>query len=133
MFVSRQQPTVLDQFRWYEGQSQIDGTTGYWIFYDETSPDDDIQKVRIDWTYNEETDRELTITNIHEGNAHNGSWIKYTVDGDDVTLLYFDATTDVQVEISWNRVTKAGYLIDPNYDNGEKSCWNEQLQNIDCP
>jgi hypothetical protein len=132
MLVSREQPTELNAFRWYEGRNEIAGNTGYWIFYDDTQPDDDIQTVRVDWNYTDENDKDLTISNVKTGDLKNGSWIEYTVDGDDVTLMYYDSQEDAEVEISWNRVSKGGYLIDPAYENGTKSCWDEQLRNTDC-
>jgi len=132
MLVTRETPP-LDNFRWYEGQNQIDGKTGQWIFYDDKQPEENVQTVRVDWDYTDENQRELTITNVKTGDPYNGNWIKYKVDGDDVTLIYYDASDDAQVEISWNRADKTGYLIDPAYNDGNKSCWDAQKVNVDCP
>jgi hypothetical protein len=133
MLVTRENPTELTNFRWYEGRNEIGLNTGYWIFYDDTQPEDDIQTVRVDWDYTDDDNKELTITNVKTGDSKYDSWIRYTVNGDDVTLMYYDSEEDVQVEISWNRSDRTGYLIDPAYENGSKSCWDSQRQNTDCP
>jgi hypothetical protein len=132
MLVTRENPTPLEQFRWYEGENQIGALSGNWTFYDHTQPADDVPVVRVDWNYASEDDKELTFTNIRPGDAKNGSWINYTVTGADVTLKYYDSQEDNLVEISWNRTTGAGYLIDPAYENGAKSCWDENRQNVVC-
>ena len=99
MFVTRQLPSPLDGFRWYTGQSQIDGTSGHWQFYDETRPEESHETARINWVYNSETDRTLTFLN-NSDDAGAGDSLTYTVDGDNVTMTLIDVSASNTVEVS---------------------------------
>jgi len=36
------------------------------------------------------------------------------------------------VKIRWNQVSKDGYIIAPNLNGGEKSCWDATFANTPC-
>jgi hypothetical protein len=48
-------------------------------------------------------------------------------------VTYFDKSENSTLEISWDAATNAGYIIAPNYNNGQKSCWDNQLNDTTCP
>ena len=127
MFVTRQLPTPLTDFLWYTGESQIDATAGHWQFYDETRPEESHNTVRIDWVYNSETDRSLTFLN-NSDDSDAGNSITYTVDGDIVTMALIDISESNTVEVSWNKMTREGYIS----KNGVKGCWDQNLLDTAC-
>lgn len=122
-----------DNFLWYEGDSNLEGSSGFWQFYDASQPDNQVPFVRVDYEYNSETDKILTFTNNRPGDPGEGSTITYVVDGATVTMTVFRADEDKTTEVSWNRTTGTGYIIAPDYNNGEKACWDENQEDVACP
>lgn len=125
--------TQYDNFLWYEGDGNGQGTVGSWQFYDPSQPDNQVQFIKVEYQYNSETDRTLTFTNNHPGDPGEGSTITYVVDGESVSMTVFRADLDKTVEVSWNRTTGEGYIIAPDYNNGEKACWDENQEDVTCP
>lgn len=120
----------FDHFMWYNGHCNLDATAGDWTFYDETKPDSSINKVRIDWINNSELDRVLTFTNVLPGGQYENDQLKYTVDGNNRSIEFYDASEGTTVTIFWDAVTTAGYIQAPNYNNGEKAYWDENHNDI---
>lgn len=133
MFVSRQLPTPLKNFLWYEGQNQINGTSGYWQFYDDKKPTEKHKTVRIDWQYVSEDNRTLTFLNNNEDDQGFGDKLTYSIEGDDVGMLFFRAATKDTIEVAWNKTNGEGYIIAPFYNSGQKSCWDSNQNDVTCP
>jgi len=133
MFITAQIGAVeYDNFLWYEGNSNLEGSSGFWQFYDPSQPNSQVQFVRVDYQYNSETDKTLTFTNNRPGDPGENSTITYVVDGNTVTMTVFRADEDKTTEVSWNRTTGEGYIIAPDYNNGEQACWDENQQDVTC-
>ena len=130
MYVTQGTVLNLDHFLWYNGHCNINATTGDWIFYDLSKPDSFIEQVRIDWVINSETNRVLTFTNVLAGGKDEGDQLKYTVDGDNISVEFFDASQGTTAIISWDAVTTAGCIEAPNYNNGVPGCWDENHNDI---
>jgi hypothetical protein len=122
----------LDQFKWYDGETQIGDSTGFWQFYDHLKPEQSVQTVRVNWDYRSENKRTLEFIHNEPDHPQNGTTVSYAADNDSVTVEFFDSKKNDTVTISWNRVTGAGYLIAPNHNNGEKACWNDNREDVDC-
>ncbi len=132
MFVTGNFERPLENFLWYDGQSDFEATAGHWQFYDPNQPDRRVQHVRIDWTVQAEDDRTLTFLNNNENSPRFGDTLTYTVKGDDVTMTFVQAATGATIEVAFNRSTREGYIIAPNYKNGEKACWDGNLEDVAC-
>ncbi len=132
MFVSRQLPTPLDKFRWYEGDSAIDGGSGFWQFYNDSHPNEQRNHGRIDWEYISDDDRTLMFTNNNPDDQGVGSTLTYEVMSPDISVEFLNAGAQDTVKAAWNNQTGEGYIIDPNFNNGEKSCWDENQQDVQC-
>ena len=52
--------------------------------------------------------------------------------GSDRSVSYFDASTGQAVEIGWDAITKAGWLIAPGFNGGLKACWDATLNDVAC-
>jgi hypothetical protein len=134
MFVTSPTHTPpLSDFLWYEGESELDGETGYWQFYDDQQPAQNVETVLIDWQFIADDDRTLTFTNVKVGDPRFGDRLRYQIAGEDVAMLFTEAASGDSVQVAWNMATGEGFIIAPNYRNGQKSCWNSTQDDIDCP
>jgi len=123
----------LDHFLWYEGRSKIGNKEGWWMFYDDRSPDSSIDVIRIDWEILDENDGELIFTNVKVTSNEHEDYLKYGVELTDRFLIYFDKSENRTNTIYWNAETKAGYIEWFDYNDGAKSYWDENLEDTTGP
>ncbi|HEY9114468.1 MAG TPA: hypothetical protein VIN10_07180 [Bacteroidales bacterium] len=121
-------------FLWYSGKSAFDRSGGYWILNEK--PDSPNPILQIDWVYEGNSIGNIQYTNIKTGDAENGSYINYGTASGDLDRfynLYFNSSANL-TEIEWNsidfhgRVKNAQHFGDQNWH-----CWDNTLQDIDCP
>ncbi len=125
----------VDDFNWFVGENNIATTEGYWIFY---SPDDKKEKLRVEWTYNYSDSTGTTKFIIIDQDADNyNSYLYY---GNNLTGLYncffniINTTDTTSVEIQWHNQTKIGRIKSVKYFGDEAwHCWDENLQDCQCP
>lgn len=122
----------LDGFLWYEGRAAMTNKSGVWHIYDAKQPDKQVEDLQIDWSIPSENEANLVFTVVKPGVSENGDTLTYQVKDDNRLIRYFDNSESATVEISWLESTGEGYLIDPKYRNGEKSCWDGQQQDVVC-
>ncbi len=122
----------LDEFVWFYGESNITANSGYWIFHD-LDEGTEVEVARIDWDYNAPLDRELVFENIDVASNDYGDRLTYRVDGTIFSITFFDASKDLLSDITWNRQTGTGSLLVPDYNDGERACWDEQQDDTTCP
>jgi len=122
----------LDNFLLFEGQAQLDGTSGYWIYYDWTQPDQQSRISRLDWSKKSENALDLTLKVLSNRNNNINDVIEYQISDSTKMVTYTDASKSSELKIHWNSETHAGYLIDPGYNSGEKACWDSNFQNVAC-
>jgi hypothetical protein len=132
MVVDRQVPPILIDFLWYDGESRIDGTSGHWQFYSVENRVQPNPAVRIDWEFQSEDDRTLTFANNDQASAGLGDWLRYEVLADDFAVTFFNASDTTTTEIVWNQGNGAGSILAPNYNNGERACWDENHDDVGC-
>ncbi len=132
MYVTRQLPTELNHFLWYSGEAEISGENGFWVFYDDTKPNENAEVIGIDWTVNSETDREITFTDRNVDSPGLGNTLNYDLLTPNVTMTIVNATAGDSTEVSWNMDSGEGHIIAPDYNDGNKACWNSTQENIDC-
>lgn len=132
MRVSRTGSSPLDDFLWYDGRANLDGTGGEWHVYDASAPSSGTEILEIDWTHPNETSWSLTFTNVNPSAEQVGDQLVYEVDGELKTVRYLDASALAQIEIQWSTATGAGYIEAPNYNNGARACWDTNFDNAAC-
>jgi len=125
----------FDDFVWYTGTHNLDGTIGQWTIY--KSPTEDYEFLRIDWTRNpEDNTGTLKYTNIVPDGPENGGYIYYGNDQDgdfDVFYDIYNKGADNLIEIDYNsqyhngRVRNEVFFGDANW-----RCWDESYGNITC-
>ena len=123
---------TLDHTLWYEGQSSLTNNSGYWIFY-AIQDDPSAQSARVDWSFVSEEDSELVFENIRVGDEHEGDRLTFTLDGTTRTIEFHPGDGGDVSFVTWDSETGAGSLQVPSYNGGEEACWDETLQDVDCP
>ena len=128
-FVSNSATTpVLDNALLFHGNTNFDATNGTWIYYDPASGD---QVSTLEWDINDDQ-RALTLEVTSDRNDKHGDTIEYSFDGTVKTMVYTDVSANETTTIEFNTETKAGFMISPDYNNGVKACWDEDLNNTSC-
>ena len=124
----------LTNFVWYTGRYNTStGAEGYWQFFDPAIEGGDQTSVRIDYTYTDESHRSLDVENKRtDGHENAGDTIAYALAGADLTLAVHDESESLDYTAGIDVNTDAGYIQVPNYNNGEKACWDENQLNADC-
>lgn len=117
---------------WYYGESKLNGTGGNWVLLKDAT--DPVEAVEISWEASDDGVAKVRYTNIEVGSTSEGSYLEYGKTDDELYNLFYNAyaaESQTTVEIMWNDETKAGQV---EYNNdGIFLCWDESLQNTDCP
>lgn len=121
----------LNKFLWYKGRSEIDASSGYWLFYDHTQPAKSVEVAQIDWSIAAADDRTLTFKGIQSGSETEGDTLEYHWQGDQRSVTLYDKSKDQTTLIHWNAETGAGCLQAPDYNEGQESCWDENQNDIE--
>lgn len=124
---------VLDKFLWYEGRVKIGNKEGWWLFYDDKSPDSSVEVLKIDWEVPDSDHSHLILTNVNQASPDVGDTLTY-IKNDKENFLYFsDASKNEDNSIFWNTQTGIGYIEWFDYENGVRSYWDEQQNDIPAP
>lgn len=118
----------LDDVLWFNGRSTRGAAEGYWEFHAFNEKGNPIAG-RVDYDF-VGADRTLDLTALLGANA--GDTLTFTVSGDDRAIDFFDASTSNTADIRWNIQTMSGSIQSPNYNGGERGCWDENRSNTDC-
>lgn len=122
----------LNNFLWYTGQASLNNDAGQWDIYDAAQPGNAVKVVHIDWDHPSASKATLKFTVVKPQVPENGDVLTYNADNSSRSVTYFDQSANSTLQIFWDEVTHAGYLIAPNYNNGQKSCWDSQLNDTTC-
>lgn len=122
----------LDDFLWFFGESGIVEDQGFWIFNDRRDGTA-VDVARIDWDVEARRDRTLSFESTDEADENFGDRLTYRVDGPLCSIVYHDSATESDWDITWNEDTGTGSLMVPDYHDGERACWDERQNDIECP
>lgn len=118
----------MDDQLFFSGSSDFEATAGTWTYY---SLDDEEEISTITWERGEDM-ASVILEVTSDRNDRVGDSISYDFDGNTKTVVYLDASSNETTTVSYNTETLAGFIISPDYNNGEKSCWDSSLNNITC-
>lgn len=143
MYITKTGIGGYDEFKWFEGTSDIDGNGGQWILYHSYNFQDPV--LQIDWektsgeigmvkyTYIRETD------DSGETETFNGSYLEYGLQEDDYNAYYnvhayAESVNDfVDTYIEWNTTAYFGHIkAEHIYQDTEWHCWDTDGNDIDC-
>lgn len=124
--------TQLNDFVLYSGRTQNGGTEGNWSLY---LPIDGVSTnvLNADFLRSSETDKTVTFSIPAAADANGGDSVAYTVDGNDRTFVWTQVTAGITHTVEWNALTGEGSITATNFKNGQKSCWDSNQDDIDCP
>ena len=129
-FVTNSDLNITDKL-FFDGTTSADGSQGTWTYYSLTGSSQEAVSV-TDWTVTDEGNVDLRLEVVSDRFNNQGDYIEYTFDGTVKNVVYYNANQDTTTELQWNIETNAGYLIAPNYNNGQKACWDENFENVTC-
>ncbi|NNE07220.1 MAG: hypothetical protein HKN20_01535, partial [Gemmatimonadetes bacterium] len=119
---------------WFVGTTSGGGSSATWTFFAadrEGAPA--VAQIDYDET---ETGKTLSFTDLYEETEGGGTIddaLTFTVDGDARSIEFVDGQSDDIWFIEWNESTQTGSIQVPEYNDGEKGCWDELLEDVDCP
>jgi hypothetical protein len=122
----------FDDFLWYSGRAALSHQDGEWHVFDAQQPSSGIEILDIDWAHPTEDVWVLTFTNVKPAAATVGDRLEYEVDGDFRAVRYFDSSEGEEIEVEWNATTRDGSIVAPNYNGGERACWDANFENVPC-
>ena len=136
MFVSASSSVFesFQDFKWFEGIIRYDLTHAEWTLYE--SPANNVALLSMEWNKDFETGLwDITYTNVKAGSEENGSYIRFELtDDEQYDARYTVSTTEGLAKIEWNRESKAGRVMNESfYGDTLWHCWNEMLQDTECP
>lgn len=133
MEVSSNDPEMpLDHFVWFDGESMIDESGGYWQFYLPVGESDGIPVVRIDWDNLPGDAHRLTIVNNQVGGEEEGDMLVINDAPAAASIDYHDASAQEDHNITWY-ADGSGSLTVPDYNNGDQACWDTRQRDVACP
>ena len=124
---------TYDEFTLYTATTAINGRSGDWSLFYRI----DGQSTRVlDAVYDEtsSTARELTFS-VPETNPDEdarGATVFYMADGDMRLFDFQEPTPNQNHLVEWDAVTHAGFIEAYDYNGGNRACWDENLNNVDC-
>jgi len=121
----------LNDKLFFSGTTNSDGTEGTWTYYSLMSSSEEPVSI-TEWAVTEEGNVDLRLDVVSDRFNNEGDYIEYSFDGTVKNAVYYDADEDTATELQWNIETNAGYIIAPNYNNGEKACWDENFEDVSC-
>jgi hypothetical protein len=146
MEVSSTDPEApFDHFVWFEGQVEMDESSGYWQFYE---PEEDppvlamaavgvvsstpgVPVIRIDWENRENDEHELVFLINKEGIPEEGSTLTYFESPTMSSVDFYNAANGNTGIIIWYP-DGSGSIEWPDYRDGGKYCWNAFQRDTDC-
>ena len=119
---------TLDHFVWFAGESAQDEHSGYWQFYMPVDASNGTETARIDWL-KQSGEQRLTITVNGAGLPNEGDVLDFHRTTEQSTIEY--TRTGIASNITWFP-DGSGSLQVPDYNNGEKACWDTRQRDVAC-
>lgn len=128
--VDEEQNLTFENFLLYRAKTFTDTEQGNFSVY---FPTENGSLHVMDGTYNVESESKHTLSfTIPEGvDEIGGIEAVFTQDVDQIMLDLTDAEGQKHL-IEWNETTHKGSITADDYNNGEKSCWDETLRDVAC-
>jgi hypothetical protein len=137
MYISREGTGGFSEFIWFEGKSNLDGTSGQWTLNQSSQAPEPV--LQIEWTRVGLTVPYIKYTFVKNLDPFKTSTIEFglreTALNAYFSVHYYTGTKFSDVNIEWNTTTKNGRVKSSDYLNGIWFCWNEQKENnlVNCP
>jgi len=118
----------LDHFVWFDGETGE--ISGFWQFYEPIDPSNGVPVVRVDFL-DGVVEHRLTITVNGVGHEDEGDILDFRETEFTGAIEFTDASAGETALVEWH-ADGTGFLMAPDYNNGEKSCWDEHQRDTEC-
>src|SRR5690606_15130819 len=120
-----------DAFELYDATTTLDGKSGTWrLYYKIDGVRTEVLDAEFDVT--SEAVREITFIVPETIPDAGSSTVHYAADGDARLFDWHQEPEDFDHLIEWDEETKAGSITATNYLDGERYCWDENLEDVAC-
>lgn len=127
---SSQTGPAYDHFELYTAHTTLTGESGTWhLFY----PLEGERIPVLDAEFDLGGTEKVFTFSIPPGQEHAGDSVRYESTGDDRRFLWQQVAEALSHDVAWNALTRAGSIVATNYNGGDKACWDENLEDADCP
>jgi hypothetical protein len=137
MYITREGTGGFNEFLWFQGTSDFDGTQGQWIL--NLSPQNNVQVVQIDWSKPGETTGTIKFTYIKSGDPFKDSYIEYGLTSNTLNayynIHYYNSTYQqfYDVNVEWSTTQHNGRVKCPAFfGNSDWYCWDGNYINVTC-
>jgi len=125
----------LEDFEWYTGISTEDNESGSWQFFNPMTPEEANPTFSVEWEVGislKGITSDLTFIIQKADSEHLGDVLHYNLEGEMASLNFAEVAKDTTTIIEWDLEDISGSITASFYNNGEKACWDETQQNVDC-
>ena len=143
MYVTKTGIGAFEEFLWFSGESQKDGTKGHWVFNESVERPN--KMLRIDWERESDEIGSIKYSWVRELNEEEsddlfkGSYLEYGLQESDYNVFYnihaYDENMEafVDVNIEWSNSNFNGRVMAPSYFEDEAwHCWDSNGDDIAC-
>lgn len=131
MFIS--QENGFQDFLWYTGTMNLDGTEGFWFLNENVDSPNAL--LRIHWEKESENIARVKYSNVKEGDPNFDSFIEYGIQDGDLDRFYNISITSTEnmTNIEWSNVNNEGRIKNPSFFNDDDfHCWDSSFDDIEC-
>ncbi len=117
---------------WLTGRVSPGNQDGVWLFHDFTragSP----EVIQLDWAVTSDTQATLSFEVVDPTFDNYRDTLTSVKAGDARSVLGYDASTETDWDVTWNAADHSGSLMVPDYNGGERACWDSGLNDVACP
>ncbi len=134
MYITRTGTGGFDEFLWFEGTSQIDGSAGQWIINQD--PQSSVAFLQIDWAKTSSVVGNIKYTYL-KTDPFKTSYIEYGLTSGTLdafyNIHYHNGVKFSDVNVEWNTTTKNGHVKSVDYlGDSNWYCWDSNRVNTVC-
>lgn len=115
----------------YTATTVRDGTSGSWQLFS-PAEDSTINVLDAEFEIGKENKKEVTFQVTEAAREHTGDSVVYAREGDQRSFHWMQDEGGREHRIVWDAKSHAGSITATNYNDGQKACWGEALQNVEC-
>ncbi len=136
MFVSADRPVngqTYNDFALYTARTSLNGRVGSWqLFAYEGGTRTRVLDADYEVTSSTVSEITYSIPNTNPNVGARGSSVRYAADGSARLFDWHQEPEDFDHLVSWDAVSHTGFIEATNYNGGERSCWDPQLNDAPC-
>ena len=122
---------TFDDFELYTAVTDFESQTGTWqLFYEIDGQSRNV--LNADFAVPDETHASIVYSIPNTADRNAGDSVSYEVDGHERIFDWHQVKEALNHLVTWDAATQHGSITATNYNNGDKACWDEDLENAAC-